>query len=298
MRVRAVLVTIALFVVAACGSGSEPASSPGGAQPAVVQRQLQIDGMDRTYRLYTPPDVEDTGPVPLVLALHGSGNSVQSLVDATEFDEAASANGFIVAYPEAVGLLWNGGFCCTSGRGDTATDVRFLDQVVSDVSAVRRIDGTRIYAVGFSAGGIMAYRLACDLAGRFAGVGAVAGSMVLDDCRPVRPVSVIAVHGTADDVVPYHGGRIFGGATRPAPPAGAVVDRWAALDGCPEPQRTDVQGAVTTATWTGCGGGTRVQLVTVDGGGHSWFLPVYGPPNGALHATAAITEFFELRRRR
>lgn len=253
--------------------------------------------MDRTYRLYTPPDVEAGGPVPLVLALHGSGNSAESLVDASELDKAASAGGFIVAYPEAIGLLWNGGFCCTSGRGDAATDVRFLDEVITEITTIRRIDPKRIYAVGVSAGGIMAYRLACDMDDRLAGIGAIAASMLLDDCHPSRPVSVIAIHGTADGIVPYEGGRILGGATKPAPPANAVIERWASLDGCPDQRVTEVLGAVTTRAWVGCAGGAGVRLVTVEGGGHNWFLPVYGPPNGALDATAAITEFFGIGRR-
>ncbi len=220
-----------------------------------------------------------------------------SLVDASELDKAASARGFIVAYSEAIGLLWNGGFCCTSGRGDPSTDVRFLDAVITDIASVRKIDETRVYAVGVSAGGIMASRLACDLAGRFAGIGAIAATMVLDDCHPSRPISVIAIHGTADGIVPYEGGRIIGAATKPAPAATAVAERWASIDGCPNSATTDVRGAVTTAAWAECAGGTQVRLVTVGGGGHNWFLPVYGPPNGALDATVTVTEFFSLGRR-
>jgi polyhydroxybutyrate depolymerase len=254
-------------------------------------------GADRTYRLYTPPDSQDAGPVPLLLALHGSGNTAESLVDSSELDAAADAGGFIVAYPQAVGITWNAGFCCTMGRGDPSADVRFLDELITDVIASRRIDERRIYAVGFSAGGIMAYRLACDLAGRFAGVGAIAASMMLDDCHPSRPISVIAIHGTADDIVPYAGGRIVGGATQPAPPATAVAERWAALDACRDARPADVRGPVSIAAWNGCEGGTNVRLVTVDGGGHNWYLPVYGPPNGALNATSTLTEFFGLRPR-
>lgn len=293
---RGAIYLMAGLLVSGCG-GNSTGTPSSGPQPAVLHRQLKVDGVDRMYRLYTPPDAEDAGAVPLVLALHGSGNSADSLVDASELDKAAAAGRFIVAYPEAVGLLWNGGFCCTSGRGDPATDVHFLDQVITDITAIRKVDPARIYAVGVSAGGIMAYRLACDLAGRFAGVGAIAATMLLDDCHPSRPMSVIAINGTADGIVPYDGGRIIGAATKPAPPAAAVAGRWATLDSCASPPTTDVRGPVSTSAWTGCAGGARVRFVTVEGGGHNWFLPVYGPPNGALDATAAITEFFALGRR-
>ncbi|MDQ3640960.1 MAG: hypothetical protein M3450_05700 [Actinomycetota bacterium] len=297
-RARIGALVAGLLVVAGCGGGQGSGSTAPGAEPAVVRRQVKVENTERMYRLYTPPDSESEGPVPLVLALHGSYNSVDSFVDASEFDDAASANGFIVAYPEALGLVWNGGFCCTSGRGSAAIDISFLDRVIADVAAVRRIDLRRVYAVGFSAGGVMAYRLGCDLAERLAGVAAVAGAMVLDDCHPSRPVPVIAIHGTADGVVPYEGGRIQGGATRPAPPATAVIDRWATLNGCPGADAPQVRGTVTLATWTGCADGSRAQLVTVEGGGHNWFLPVYGPPNGAIDATRTIVEFLGLARRR
>lgn len=295
-RRRRVAVVVVLLVLAACGDGGG-AESSDAPQPAVAHRRLNVGGTDRTYRLYTPPDSQDAGPVPLLLALHGSGNTAEGLVDASELDEAADAGGFIVAYPQAVGISWHAGFCCTTGRGDPAADIQFLDQLVSDVVASRRVDETRIYVVGISAGGMMAYRLACDLAGRFAGAGAIAASMALDDCRPSRPVSIIAIHGTADDVVPYEGGRIMGGATMPAPPATAVVERWASLDACSDPRPVEVRGPVSITAWNGCAAGTAVRLVTVDGGGHNWFLPIYGPPNGALNATATVTEFFGLRRR-
>lgn len=286
---------LALLLLAGCGGGGGPAAE--APQPAVAQRRLTIAGVERTYRLYTPPDTELGGPVPLVLALHGSGNSAESLVDSSEFDQAADAGGFIVAYPQAVGISWHAGFCCTTGRGDPSADVRFLDELITDVAAVRRIDEKRVYAVGVSAGGMMAYRLGCDLPGRFAGVGAIAASMALEDCRPSDAVSVIAIHGTADSEVPYAGGRIIGGATKPAPPAIEVAERWASLNGCPNARTDEVRGLVSVAAWAGCIAGTKVRLVTVEGGGHHWFLPVYGPPNGALDATVAFTEFFGLRQR-
>ena len=216
--------------------------------------------------------------------------------ETTRFDRAASGGRFVVAYPEAERLLWNGGFCCTSGRGAPGADVRFLDRVISDVATVRRIDLSRVYAFGVSAGGIMAYRLACDLPGRITGVGAVAASMQLDDCQPSRPISVVALHGTGDQLVPYEGGRILGGALRPAPPAMAVAERWASLDSCPAGGEVQVEGIVTTTTWSRCADGTEVRLVTIEGGGHNWYAPDFGMPNGAIDATASVLVFLGLQR--
>lgn len=286
----------ALVLVAACGGGGGTGPASSG-EAAVTRRSVDIDGTSRGYRLFTPPAVDDDErPLPLVLALHGANNTPDSFVQATRFDRAASGGRFVVAYPEAERLLWNGGFCCTSGRGPPGADVRFLDRVISDVAAVRRIDLSRVYAFGVSAGGIMAYRLACDLPGRITGVGAVAASMQLDDCAPSGPVSILAMHGTGDQLVPYDGGRVIGAAIRPAPPAMAVAEWWAALDGCPAPAEVRTEGIVSTSTWSDCAKGARVRLVTVDGGGHNWFTTDFGIPNGAVDATASILEFFALTR--
>lgn len=291
------LVVLAAMALAACGGGGGTTSTSSTVTAPVATgttaRTLDVDGMTRTYHLFVPAGL-DREPAPLVLALHGSFNSAESMAQATQLDAAAEDNQFLVAYPEAQREIWNGGFCCTLGRGDPDADVRFLDGVITDAGAVHPVDSTRVYAVGVSAGGVMAYRLACDLAGRIAGVGSVAGVMLLDGCEPAEPVSVMAINGTADPIVPYEGGRIRGGATAPGPPVMAVAERWAALDACPGPPATVADGPVTTTSWSGCAGGTAVELVTVHHGGHNWYATEFGLPDGAVDATATLLRFFGL----
>ncbi|MFN2504732.1 MAG: hypothetical protein ABR540_11020 [Acidimicrobiales bacterium] len=110
-------------------------------------------------------------------------------------------------------------------------------------------------------------------------------------------VSVIEIHGTADPLVPYEGGHTAGGATKDSPPTPAVVQRWAELNRCPAPAATQTEGPVTTSTWNGCAEGTAVKLVTIDGGGHTWFAPGLGTANGAVDATATIWSFLSAVRR-
>jgi polyhydroxybutyrate depolymerase len=257
----------------------------------VQERQLLVGGLTRSYRLYTPLSIVAHKPVPLVLVLGGVGNSPDSMVQATGLDMTADANGFIAAYPAGVNQTWNGGYCCLLGAPSGPDDVAFLTKVIDDVESVRTIDAKRVYVVGVSAGAIMAYTLGCQLADRIAGIGSVAGAMILDTCHPTEAVSVIEIHGTADGEVPYQGGATDGGATMPSPPTVDVVSRWAQLDGCPNPPTSQTAGIVGTQSWTGCQNGTAVKLITITGGGHTWFSSVYGPVDGAVDATQQIWTF-------
>lgn len=286
-------VLAALVLLAGC-AGPEPVAAP--AAPSVRQQQLSVDGLPRTYRLFTPATLDRREPVPLVLVLAGVGNTGEQMVGVTQFDRLAEKENFAVVYPEGVDRTWNGGYCCPNGATSRPDDVAFIRAVLDDVEALEQVDPVRVFAVGFSGGAIMAHRLGCDLADRIAGVAAVSGSMVLDDCRPSEPVSVIAIHGTVDELVPYEGGPTAGGATEPSPPAPEVVRRWAELDGCPQEPTTVAQGVVTTMSWTGCAQDTAVTLVTIEGGGHTWFAPGFGPVNGAVDATQAVWDFLSAGR--
>jgi polyhydroxybutyrate depolymerase len=149
---------------------------------------------------------------------------------------------------------------------------------------------------------MMAYRFACERADRVAGVGSVAGSVVVDPCQPSRPVSVIELHGTADPLVPYNGGTVdlpeAQGTTAAGPYTStpAMIQRWADVDGCPAAAPARVAGPVTTDEWSGCRNGAAVSLVSVQGGGHVWFGPGLGPADGAVDATAVIWGFFSALR--
>ncbi|MFN2608195.1 MAG: PHB depolymerase family esterase [Acidimicrobiales bacterium] len=296
-RVPTLVGALLLAATAACAGGT-PRSSPPTRPAAVQRRQLTFGGQPRSYRVYAPATLEGS-QFPLVLALHGEGNTADSLVETTQFDRQAQTGNFIVAYPEGLGLSWNAGLCCGRSMYEGVDDVGFLNRVVDEIERDHPIDRTRVYVVGISSGAFMAYRFACESAGRLAGVGSVAGAMTLDACNPARPLSVIEIHGTADPLVPFSGGPVQppGVASADAPATAAMADRWATLDGCPGPPRTTTTAVVTTTTWEACRAATSVRLVSVDGGGHTWFAPGLGPVAGAVDATADIWAFLSGRPR-
>ena len=117
----------------------------------------------------------------------------------------------------------------------------------------------------------MVQRLGCELAGKITAVLSVSGSLIVDSCKPSRPISVMEIHGDADDLVPLNGGRTLGiGTFRPSL---YVMLQWASLDGCGLTPQTADGAAATTYTWSPCQAGSTVVLVVVKAGAHSWFGP-------------------------
>jgi polyhydroxybutyrate depolymerase len=168
-----------------------------------------------------------------------------------------------------------------------------VSDVIDHVSAELCIDPKRVYATGMSNGGMLSNRLGCELSHRLAAIAPVAGPRAIDTCQPSRPLPVIAFHGTDDLIVPYDGGGSGG-----AEPVMASFSFWTKNAGCSDPQPSLVfqNGSVTCVEIAACSGGARVQLCTVDGGGHQWpggiAIPGLGTQTNDVSASGALVDFF------
>jgi polyhydroxybutyrate depolymerase len=175
-------------------------------------------------------------------------------------------------------------------QSPVADDVAFISRLIDRLTTDLPIDKSRIFIAGVSGGAFMAYRLACELADRIAGMASVAGAMLVDSCHPTRPVSILEMHGTDDSNVPYDGGAVFNGAASPS--VDAVMQSWATLDGCAGNPSQSQNGITKTSAWRGCKAGTTVRLDTVVGGHHTWFGSTIDPVPGEPNANATIWSFF------
>ena len=195
-----------------------PAPTPG-------DHTLTIDTPEgqRQVLLHAPPGANK--PRPLVIALHGAGETGSDFANDTGFSRLADREGFLVAYPSAGGpnSFWN-----LTGQAPGASDVEALERSLDQLEAAGCVDPARVFVTGVSNGGGMTARLACDLSERLAGVASVAGGYrSLPACKPERPLPVLEIHGTADQVVPYGG--------KPPDFNGAVkrwLWQWRRIDGC------------------------------------------------------------------
>ena len=238
----------------------------------------------------------------LVLMLHGGFGSAQQAEQAYGWDDAARAHGFVVAYPDGLNHAWDVGAGCCGQPGQTGVDdVGFLTATVRAISAAVPVDARRVYATGMSNGGLMAYRLACDT-DVFAAIGPDSATQ-LGDCPRPAPISVIAIHGTADENIPYAGGPGSGHEQIDGPSVPSVNAFWRGVDSCHAPTTTTLHRSQTVIeSIAACPRSRGVELVTIVGAGHQWPGPdTRSPaqirhgadkPSTALSATATIWAFF------
>lgn len=290
LRHVVVLTSVAAVLSVACSTGVR---QPAQERIEAVER-LTVEGRERSYRLLVPATAEPSAPA--LVVLHDAGGSIDSIATMTRFDGSAVSGGFAVVYPAAAaGGTWNAGFCCGPAPATGIDDLAFLRRVIGEVADHPRIDGDRVYLAGVSNGAILAYVYACDHPEDIGGVASVAGAMLLDDCDPAAPVSILEIHGEADRIVPFEGGELpeFTGATRPVPSTIELVEHWAAVNRCPDPV-VESDDPVSTTTWRDCADGTIVRLIAIEGASHTWYASEYGPIEGAVDASATIIGFFDL----
>lgn len=258
--------------------------------PGVTEERFEHDG-PRRYRLKLPVGYEPDRAWPVVLDFHGRHGSADGQAILSGLDAVGDAEGFIVVQPQAEGgdSTWNAGFCCGGAQTNGVDDVGATAALLDHLETIACIDSTRVYATGISNGGFMAHRLACELADRIAGIAPVAGGNLMLVCDPSRPVPVLHFHGLDDAIVPFEG---FGGFAS-IPDSTAA---WVARNGC------DANGVVVfeqadvrCERWTGCDAGARVELCTIDGGGHTWpgsAIPGIGHTTQTISASQRLWDWF------
>jgi polyhydroxybutyrate depolymerase len=265
----------------------------------IVEGRIEVDGLQRRYEAYVPPDLPPGSP--LMFMFHGSGMDPASMRDAVgwRFAWLADREGFAIVYPAGFQKEWNG---CRA-PGVTEADKRDLDDVGMAVDLIDRferdhgIDRSRVYAAGFSNGGSMAYRLATDAPERFAAIAAISAQVPEPEnskcTNPKGKISVLIMNGTADPIVPWEGGEasLFGISSR-----GRVqsthhsVAHWLDVNGIVGdsevfrfPDRDPADGSNVVRSRWGRPDGDEVILYAIHGGAHT--VPG-GPELGSRWLTA------------
>lgn len=296
---------LALALLVACGAHADDRIT----QPGDHRFTLQHDGLTRLYRVHVPAQLNPAVPAPLLIALHGGGGNMDYQADDAHYGLVAKSEreGFVVVFPNGFSRFrngkfatWNAGTCCGNARDEDVDDVGFIRQVVANVTRQMNIDRQRIYATGMSNGGLMSYRLACEMSDVFKAIAPVAGTDNTHSCKPSHPVSVLHIHAKNDSHV------LFTGGAGPDSRRKSVVTeftsvtdtvaKWLQLNGCAAaPRRVLQKAGAYCDLYAPCQGNTQVQLCVTEAGGHSWpgAEKTRGEPaSQAISANDVMWDFF------
>jgi polyhydroxybutyrate depolymerase len=201
------------------------------------------------------------------------------------------AAGFVTVFPDGLNRGWNDGRTEVRVRSRIGVDdVGFIGALIHRLTSDGLVDPTHVFACGISNGAFFANHLARVTT--LSGIGLVAGTATAIGDRgyaaPVHPTPVTMLCGTADPLVPYTGGvigfrRRGRGGPGPEPGRGiaigaeALAAEWAAVNRCgPTPTWTQLPVEPgDLPAWQACwmsvdADGPTVELIRIDGGGHTW----------------------------
>lgn len=307
---RVALVAFALVALTAAGCRRHAGNA------ALATGSFEHGGLTRSYHLHLPPGRSKAKPAPLVLALHGGGGSGRQFDRSTNGQVLAEADrrGFIVVFPEGIEKGWNDGRAPVSSADRaraSVDDVAFLKELVRRMVAEHAADPSRVYAMGISNGGFMAFRLAIESPETVAAIAPVTANLakVHEHKTPKLPVPVMIVNGTLDPLVPWAGGqvKVFGQERGEVLSTPDTVTWWTKQDGCTGAAKTrslpdldpDDGARIEVEAHETCTDKSEVVLYRVVGGGHTWpggmqYLPksMIGGVCRDVNATKEIFEFF------
>jgi polyhydroxybutyrate depolymerase len=257
---------------------------------------LDVNGLSRTAEVHAQPAAG--GARALVIALHGLGQSVDSVVHGLGLDAAGTGGKFVAAYPQGMDGRWNYGRQINKSMplvdGRTIDDIAFLRLLIARLIPAYDVDPARVYLLGVSNGALMAYRAACEMAGELAAVAAFISSMTdlqQEDCATGKPVPMLILAGSADEFQAYRGATAKLGRLVSVPD---TFRFFRTRNGCRSFETEELPDldprdgtTVTVFRAGGCEGGAEVVFYRVNGGGHR--IPTLAPVDTAPHPRFGLT---------
>jgi len=240
----------------------------------------------REYILHIPTNYNVENSTPLVINLHGFGDCAaefsETVGDFYNFNELADQENFLVAYPQGAyrpekeDTYWEPGD--NGSMNIFENDNYFFEQLIAEINTEFNLDLNKIYAIGYSNGGMMAYSLACNKNDLFSAVGIMSGVMLEEDCMLDNSIPIIKFHGIADEVLPYAGNLWYQSVSD-------VVNFWLDKNNIPSNSLITTElsdGKVVRDEYFGGNENSCFQLYTINEewdkpGDHVWFSePIEG----------------------
>ena len=248
--------------------------------------------IERRFYLYVPNNYSVNVPIPILFNFHGGGGDPISYMNYTsDMRGLAEANNFILIYPEAIADPSTGSISWIdkATNGAPRDETLFIESIINSVSSNYSVDLDRIYACGYSEGGIFSYELACRLNNYIAGIASVSGSMLTEsersnlgfsNCSPQHPTAIMLIPGTNDSNAHslYQGCCLGWGLDSYYLSVDQITDYWTNYNTTDNnPSVSDVSNTNTSdgstvqrKIWSNGQGGVEVQELKIIGGEHEW----------------------------
>ena len=289
MKTRFLLITLFSFITFA--------------QSQTIDGTINVDGLERSHKLYIPTNF--TPNMPLVLNLHGYTSNAFQQVFYSSMTTVAESNDFMLVFPEGTTDQYGVTFWNSEIAGEDVDDLGYLIALIDSMIVNYQVDADRVYMCGMSNGGFMSYYSACEMTDKIAAIASVTGTMnnvIYDNCNPTRSIPVLEIHGTQDSTVPYLGLE-NSGSFQTMMATEDVVDFWVNHNNCSQTEVIELENlsstdlsTVTRFSYTGGTNGASVELYRVNEGGHTWPGSIISLPgivtNHDINASEVIWEFF------
>lgn len=285
------------------------------------KKNIVVDNIQRSFIIHQPVAFKASSKIPLVFVLHGGGEDAKAMMAFSHFNQLADRDTFLIIYPNAYQNHWSDGRFAEGPpyhKGKKIDDVKFINSIIDLAIGEYNIDTAKIFLTGIANGAIMCHKIACQLSNRICAIAPVLGSMselMSLQCKPVRGVSVLAINGTDDRLIPINGGEIefddnkYGRITS----VSGSIKFWAAYNDTTvkkpimvkqkDLDKSDGTSVYRHHYYNGTYD-TEVVLYLIKGGGHSWpgakqFHPeeIAGRKSKELDATELIWDFFKSHHR-
>lgn len=273
------------------------------------ERSITVDGERRDYRVYLPTYCDRITPLPVVLVFHPTGMSSTTASKFSGFSEEAECRGFIAVYPNSAAWgaarSFNAGGLSGHLQRKAKNDVKYVAQLLDDLSSWVTVDNKRLYATGFSNGGMMCYRLALEMPHRFAAIAPISGTMAVRTICQATPIPILHIHGTKDRVVPMTGPNLFTPKNLDFLSVQETLNFWRSINQCsasPEiswlPDKARDRMRILQRVYTSDATGAEIRYLEIQGGGHWWpgdrsLLGRLSKSTGDIDGPQVVWEFFQ-----
>lgn len=250
---------------------------------------MVFDDLNREFIYYLPNNYDFSEKIPVLFNFHGGGGYAQNFIESNDMRPIADTAQFIAVYPQGA-VDYNGADPGTEPSTSwlhkaptTHNDIYFIEAIIDTLKTLYNIDEERVYACGYSEGGIFTYELACRLNYKFAAIASVSGSMFTESyrqdygfgpCSPLHPTAVMLIPGTSD--ANFHSN--YNGFEPYYLSASDITNYWSTFN------NTDVQpiiinvpninqndgSTVERNIWLNGDGCVEVLELKVINGGHDW----------------------------